>query len=85
MRKKTSTDYSIKHIKKEDLCLPPLQGLLESTLKAGNLFQVDGTNVVRVPFGVRQSRKQKPEKISRMALVLPINPLDSPNPPPQAA
>ena len=53
---------------------------------AGKSLKVDGTNVVRVPFGVRQARKQRPQRPQRWAtLVLPLQPVDSPNPPPQAA
>ncbi len=73
-------------LRKEDLKLPCLTGILESTLSKGNLLQVDGTNVVRVPFGIRQPLKKRPERPERMAtLVIPFNTFDSPNPPPQAA
>lgn len=40
--------------------LPPLPEGLESALKRGHTLQVDGTNVVRVPFGVRQARRSRP-------------------------
>ena len=71
---------------KEDLALPSLKGGLSSTLGRGELYQVDGTNVVRVPFGVRQPRRQKPARPATWAtLVLPLQPLGSPTPPPQAA
>ena len=55
-------------------------------LNKGELLQVDGTNVVRVPFGVRQPKKQRPAKLSPWAtLVLPLQSFDSPTPPPHAA
>ena len=70
----------------EDLILPSLSSFLESTLSQGNSLQIDGTNVVRVPFGVRQPRKQRPERPENWAtLVLPLQPLGSPTPPPHAA
>ncbi len=44
------------------------------------------TNVVRVPFGIRQPQKQRPQRPeSFITLVLPLQPSDSPTPPPQAA
>ncbi len=86
MRKETTIDQSVQNLAEGKLKLPLLPGVLESTLSKGNLLQIDGTNVVRVPFGIRQSRKERPAKPPRMAtLVLPLNPSDSPTPPPQAA
>jgi hypothetical protein len=42
--------------------------------------------VVRVPFGVRQSRRVKPQRPDHWAtLVLPFNVGGQPTPPPQAA
>tara|TARA_Y100001968_G_C19212392_1_gene645425 strand:- start:460 stop:720 length:261 start_codon:yes stop_codon:yes gene_type:complete len=70
----------------DHLSLPDFSDNLESTLGNGQSFQVDGTNVVRVPFGVRQPRKQRPARSDNWAtLILPLNPLGSPTPPPQAA
>ena len=66
--------------------LPSFAPGIESTMKSGKSFQVDGTNVVRVPFGIRQPRRKRPVRPERWAtLVLPLQPGDSPNPPPQAA
>ena len=71
---------------KDDLSLPSFSNCFESILKKGELFKVDGTNVVRVPFGVRQPKKKRPEKVSSwVTLVLPIQSFDSPTPPPHAA
>ena len=68
-----------------ELTLPSLPKGLEASLSRGNTFQVDGTNVVRVPFGIRQPRRQRPERPERWAtLVLPFQPVDNPTPP-QAA
>ena len=86
MNKKTSFDLSDQIKKKDDLSLPSFSNYFEAALKQGELLQVAGTNVVRVPFGVRQPKKQRPEKISPWAtLVLPLQSFDSPTPPPHAA
>ncbi len=48
--------------------------------------RVDGTNVVRVPFGVRQARRTRPARPERWAtVVLPFQGGGSTPPPPQAA
>ena len=47
---------------------------------------VEGTNVIRVPFGKILAKKQKPEKNQNIAtLILPINTLINPTPPPHVA
>ena len=86
MNKKTSFDLPDQMTKKDDLSLPSFSNCFESVLNKGELLQVDGTNVVRVPFGVRQPKKQRPAKLSPWAtLVLPLQSFDSPTPPPHAA
>ncbi len=70
----------------DELNLPSFSEGLQSALSTGRSLSVDGTNVVRVPFGIRQPRKQRPHRPERLAtLVLPFQPLGSPTPPPQAA
>ncbi len=65
---------------------PALPDCLESALERGHTLRMEGTNVVRVPFGVRQARRQRPDRPERWAtLVLPLQVQDSPTPPPQAA
>jgi hypothetical protein len=45
-----------------------------------------GTNVVRVPFGVRRPRRSRPARPERWAtVVLPFQSGSDPTPPPQAA
>ena len=42
----------------------------------------EGTNVIRVPFGKRFPKKQRPEKNQNIAtLILPINTFINPTPP----
>ena len=42
-------------------------------IEATNSLRVEGTNVVRVPFGVRRARRRRPERPERWAtLVLPF-------------
>ena len=86
MNKKTSFDFPDQITKKDDVSLPSFFNCFESALDKGELLQVAGTNVVRVPFGVRQPKKQRPAKMSTWAtLVLPLQPFNSPSPPPHAA
>ena len=86
MNKKTTFDLTDIKKKGNDLSLPSFSNCFESVLKKGELLEVNGTNVVRVPFGVRQPKKQRPEKASTWAtLVLPLQSFDSPTPPPHAA
>ena len=71
---------------KDELTLPIFAEEMQTSLKAGNLIQVDGTNVIRVPFGVRQAKKKRPERPERWAtLVLPFQSLGGSPTPPQAA
>ena len=86
MNNKTFFDLKDQKNKKDNLSLPSFSNCFESVLKKGELLQVAGTNVVRVPFGVRQPKKKRPEKLSSWAtLVLPLKSFDSPTPPPHAA
>ena len=86
MNKDRSSDLSDRATKKEDLVLPSFSNCLESLLSKGELLEVSGTNVVRVPFGIRQPRKQRPARANNWAtLVLPLQSLNSPSPPPHAA
>ena len=66
--------------------LPDFPDWLKSALERGHTLPIEGTNVVRVPFGVRQSRRRRPERPQRWAtLVIPFQTIDSPTPPPAAA
>ena len=61
------------------------EALLPKILANCETINVEGTNVVRVPFGVRKAKRRRPERPEHWAtLVLPIQSWD-PTPPPQAA
>ncbi len=50
------------------------------------LIPLQKTNVIRVPFGRRLSKKKRPEKNQHIAtLILPITSINSPTPPPNVA
>ena len=86
MNKKTTFDLPDQIKTKDELSLPSFSNCFETVLKKGELLPVAGTNVVRVPFGVRQPKKKRPEKASAWAtLVLPLQSFDTPTPPPHAA
>jgi hypothetical protein len=66
--------------------LPQLPEGLQSALNRGHTLPIEGTNVLRVPFGVRQPRRPRPERPDHWAtLVIPFQPLGDPTPPPAAA
>jgi hypothetical protein len=66
--------------------LPPLQGSLNQASITGQTLRVEGTNVVRVPFGVRRPRRHRPQRPEHWAtVVLPFQAGGSTPPPPQAA
>ena len=70
----------------EKLDLPFLSEELNKAFESGQSLPTDGTNVVRVPFGIRQPRRKRPERPERwVTLVFPFQPVDSPTPPPHAA
>jgi len=66
--------------------LPPLAGSLPMLNARGETLRVEGTNVVRVPFGVRRAQRVRPARPERWAtVVLPFVAGGSTPPPPQAA
>ena len=70
----------------QGLNLPVLSDGLDSAFSRGHTIPVEGTNVVRVPFGVRQSRRNRPERPAHWAtLVIPLQTIGDPTPPPAAA
>ena len=87
MEKNTPIDHSLgDSSQSEFLDLPSFSKSLDSFFSQGKSLNVEGTNVVRVPFGTRRPLRQRPEGPERLAtLVLPFQPMGSPTPPPQAA
>lgn len=66
--------------------LPATEGSLGAAIGRGETLSVEGTNVVRVPFGIRQPRRARPARPEHWAtLVLPFQSGSSPTPPPRAA
>ena len=83
MRKDSSKDEKIKDFSSNFIKLPDFVEKLKTTNEA---FSVIGTNVIRVPFGIRVPRRKRPEKNQSIAtLVLPITSINSPTPPPNVA
>ena len=73
-------------ILQEGPSLPQLPDGLDSIFRSGYAVAIDGTNVVRVPFGVRHARRSRPQKPDHWAtLVIPFQKLGNPSPPPAAA
>ena len=77
---KESKYGNVKHLPINNLDLPNfVNNFSENNSK---VFSPEGTNVIRVPFGKRFSKKQRPEKNQRIAtLILPISSYNSPTPP----
>ena len=47
-----------------------------------NVYSIEGTNVIRVPFGIKFSKKKRPEKNQNIAtLILPLSSYSNPTPP----
>ena len=47
-----------------------------------NTYSIEGTNVIRVPFGKKFSKRKRPEKNQNIAtLILPLSAYNSPTPP----
>jgi hypothetical protein len=60
--------------------------LLLPDVVSAETLRVEGTNVVRVPFGVRRPRRSRPARPERWAtVVLPFVAGGNTPPPPQAA
>ncbi len=86
MVKDISINRSVKVLDGNSLNLPVISEDPKSTVNEGETLSITGTNVLKVPFGVRLPRKKKPQAPNRMAtLVLPFHSIGSPTPPPHAA
>ena len=73
----------IKRLPVKNLDLPNFDNF---SLNNSKVSSVEGTNVIRVPFGKRFPKKQRPDKNQNIAtLILPINTFINPTPPPHVA
>ena len=77
---KNSKSGKVKSLPINDLNLPNfVNNFSGNNSKIGS---VEGTNVIRVPFGKRFAKRQRPEKSQNIAtLILPINSYSNPTPP----
>lgn len=74
----------VKHLPIKNLDLPSFVN--NSSGINSKVNSVEGTNVIRVPFGKRFPKKQRPDKNQNIAtLILPINTFMNPTPPPNVA
>ena len=73
----------IKYFSKGELQLPEFK---KNNFETSDVQVSKDTNVIRVPFGIRLSKKKRPEKNQNIAtLILPITSINSPTPPPNVA
>ena len=81
MKKNSSKDRKVQYLSKNSVKLPEFINYEEL-----ELISREETNVIRVPFGIRLSKKKRPEKNQHIAtLILPITSINSPTPPPNVA
>ena len=82
-----SKDFTSGKVKRLPITNLDLPNFVNNSL--GNNSDVNsfvGTNVIRVPFGKRFPKKQRPDKNQNIAtLILPINTFINPTPPPHVA
>ena len=77
---KNSETGKIKHLPQKTLDLPNFVNIFPGN--NSKVFSEEGTNVLRVPFGKRFSKKKRPEKNQKIAtLILPISSYLTPPPP----
>ena len=82
MSKDSSKDDKVRHLNNRSINLPDFSKYQEGK----HSCLIDETNVVRVPFGVRLSKKKRPQKNQNIAtLILPITSCNNPSPPPYVA
>ena len=81
MKKDSSKDCKVQCLSNNSVKLPEF-----INYKDIDLISQEETNVIRVPFGIRLSKKKRPEKNQHIAtLILPITSINSPTPPPNVA
>ena len=71
---------NIKHLPIKNVDLPNF--VTNFSVDSSNICSSEGTNVIRVPFGKKFSKKKRPEKNQNIAtLILPLTSYGSPTPP----
>ena len=71
---------NVKHLPVKNVHLPNFFNNISGD--NSNICSVEGTNVIRVPFGKKLPKKKRPEKNQNIAtLILPLNSYSSPTPP----
>ena len=81
MKKESSKDCKVQCLSNNSVKLPEFINFEEI-----DAISQEETNVIRVPFGIRLSKKKRPEKNQNIAtLILPITSMSSPPPPPNVA
>ena len=71
---------TVKHLPVKNVDLPNFVNNLSG--ENSNICSIEGTNVIRVPFGKKFAQKKRPEKNQNIAtLILPLSSYNSPTPP----
>ena len=71
---------NVKHLPVKNVELPNFDNYFSGD--HSSIFAIEGTNVIRVPFGKKFSKKKRPEKNQNIAtLILPLSSYSSPTPP----
>ena len=81
MKKDSTKNRKVQYLSNSSVKLPEFINNEEI-----NMVSIEETNVIRVPFGRRLSKKKRPKKNQHIAtLILPITSVNSPTPPPNVA
>ena len=71
---------NVTHLPVKDIDLPTFSN--NSSEDKSNICPIEGTNVIRVPFGKKFSKRKRPEKSQNIAtLILPLSSYSNPTPP----
>ena len=71
---------NVTHLRVKNVDLPNFVN--NSLVDNLNICSIEGTNVIRVPFGKRFSKKKRPQKNQNIAtLILPLTSYSNPTPP----
>ncbi len=77
---KDSKTGNVKHLPGKNVDLPIFVN--NFSRDNSNIRSIEGTNVIRVPFGKKFSKKKRPEKNQNIAtLILPLSSYSNPTPP----